>query len=86
VAKQVDPASPAIEALPFEAALARLEEIVHKLETGAASLEDSIALYSEGVALKQLCEARLKNAQVRIEKLQIGPDGKPSASTPFAEA
>jgi exodeoxyribonuclease VII small subunit len=81
VAKQADPVD-----MSFEAALARLEEIVHKLETGAASLEDSITLYSEGVALKQQCEAKLKNAQVRIEKLQIGPDGKPSGSTPFGEA
>lgn len=81
MAKQADPSD-----LSFEAALTRLEEIVHKLETGAASLEDSITLYSEGVALKQQCEAKLKNAQARIEKLQIGPDGKPSGSTPFGEA
>jgi exodeoxyribonuclease VII small subunit len=81
VAKQANPAD-----LSFEAALARLEEIVHQLETGAASLEDSISLYSEGVLLKQQCEARLKDAQVRIEKLQIGPDGKPTGSTPFGEA
>ncbi len=72
--------------LTFEAALARLEEIVHKLETGAASLEDSITLYSEGSRLKQQCETKLKDAQARIEKLQIGPDGKPGGSVPFGDA
>lgn len=81
MAKQPDP-----DDLPFEAALARLEEIVHKLETGAASLEDSITLYTEGTRLKQQCEARLKDAQVRIEKLQIGADGKPAGSVPFGDA
>ncbi len=79
-------AKPDSSDLTFEAALARLEEIVHKLETGAASLEDSITLYTEGTALKQQCEAKLKDAQARIEKLQIGADGKPVGSAPFGEA
>jgi exodeoxyribonuclease VII small subunit len=81
MAKQTDPAD-----LSFEAALARLEEIVHKLETGAASLEESITLYTEGTQLKLQCEARLKDAQARIEKLQIGADGKPAGTVAFGEA
>jgi exodeoxyribonuclease VII small subunit len=71
--------------LSFEAALERLEAIVHKLETGGASLEDSIALYSEGMALRAQCDTKLKDAQMRIEKLQIGADGKPSGSTAFEQ-
>ncbi|NBB52155.1 exodeoxyribonuclease VII small subunit [Rhizobium sp. CRIBSB] len=68
---------PAIPAdLSFEDALARLEAIVSKLESGQAPLEQSIALYEEGAALKSHCEARLKAAQLRVEKIVVGPDGQ----------
>ncbi|MDQ1674826.1 MAG: exodeoxyribonuclease small subunit [Frankiaceae bacterium] len=69
--------------LSFEAALKRLEEIVHKLESGEASLDEAIALYGEGDRLKQQCEARLKAAQARIEQIQIGRDGSPAGTAPF---
>ena len=69
--------------LSFEAALRRLEEIVRKLESGEASLDESIDLYSEGDRLKQQCEARLQSAQSRIEKIQFGRDGQPSGTAPF---
>jgi exodeoxyribonuclease VII small subunit len=72
--------------MSFEAALARLEEIVHALETGAASLEDSISLYTEGVNLRAQCDAKLKDAQSRIEKLQISASGTVTGSAPFADA
>lgn len=72
-----------IAALSFEAALAKLEQIVHKLESGEASLEDSIDLYTEGTLLKQHCDRKLKDAQARIEKLQIGSDGAPKGAAPF---
>jgi exodeoxyribonuclease VII small subunit len=73
----------AITELSFEAALKRLEEIVRKLESGEASLDESIELYGEGDRLKQQCEARLQAAQARIEKIQFGRDGNPSGTTPF---
>ena len=73
----------AISDLSFEAALKRLEEIVRKLESGEASLDASIELYGEGDRLKQQCEARLKAAQARIEKIQLGRDGQPSGTAPF---
>jgi len=73
----------AIQQLSFEAALKRLEEIVRKLESGEASLEESIALYGEGDRLKQQCEARLEAARAKIEKIQFGRDGSPSGTTPF---
>jgi len=71
------PETPAIFTdLSFEDALARLEAIVSKLESGQAPLEQSIALYEEGSALKSHCEARLKAAQLRVEKIVVGPDGQ----------
>ena len=66
-----------IAALSFEKALAELEEIVSKLESGGAALEDSIALYERGAALKAHCEKTLKSAQEKIEKIVVGADGKP---------
>jgi exodeoxyribonuclease VII small subunit len=69
--------------LSFEAALKRLEEIVRRLESGDASLDESIELYGEGDRLKQQCEARLQAAQARIEKIQFGRDGAPAGTEPF---
>jgi exodeoxyribonuclease VII small subunit len=73
----------AITELSFEAALKRLEEIVRKLESGDATLDESIELYGEGDRLKQQCEARLQAAQARIEKIQFGRDGAPAGTAPF---
>ena len=72
-----------VSSLSFEDALKRLEEIVRKLESGEASLDEAIELYSEGDRLKQQCEARLQAAQARIEKIQFGRDGAPSGTVPF---
>ena len=66
-----------IAGLSFEKALAELEDIVRKLESGEAELEASIALYERGAALKAHCEAKLKAAQEKIEKIVVGADGKP---------
>lgn len=70
-------------ALSFEAALAKLETIVRKLETGEASLEDSIQLYEEGVKLQRHCEEKLAQAQARIEEIRGAENGQPS-TVPFA--
>ena len=61
--------------LSFEDALSRLETIVSRLESGQAPLEESITLYEEGARLKGHCEARLKAAQLRVEKIVVGSDG-----------
>jgi exodeoxyribonuclease VII small subunit len=74
---------PAIAELSFEDALKRLEAIVHRLESGDASLDEAITLYGEGDALKRQCEARLQAAQARIEKIAVGPDGAPRGAAPF---
>jgi exodeoxyribonuclease VII small subunit len=75
--------APDVSQLSFEAALARLEEIVRTLEKGEAPLDQSIELYQEGDRLKRHCEARLKDAQVRIEQIAFGSDGKPAGVKPF---
>lgn len=61
-----------IQALSFEQALAELEQIVARLESGQAPLEDSIRMYERGAALKSHCEERLKAAQLRVEKIVQG--------------
>lgn len=72
-----------IEALSFEKALAELEDIVQRLERGNVPLEDSIAIYERGEALKKHCEQLLKKAEARIEKITVGPDGQANGTTPL---
>lgn len=64
-----------IAALTFEQALAELEQIVARLESGQAPLEDSIQMYERGAALKAHCEARLEAARLRVEKIVVGAGG-----------
>ena len=64
-----------IETMSFEAALKELEDIVSRLEQGSVDLEDSIALYERGQALKTHCEGKLKSAEGRLEKIVQGPRG-----------
>jgi len=79
-----DAAAPAdIAAMPFEKALAELEAIVTRLERGDVPLEDSIAIYERGEALKARCDALLKQAEARIEKITLSADGKPTGTTPL---
>jgi exodeoxyribonuclease VII small subunit len=82
MAEDADP----IADLSFEDALRRLEAIVQRLESGDASLEESIDLYGEGDRLRAQCEARLASAQARIERIELGPDGRPAGVRPFDAA
>jgi exodeoxyribonuclease VII small subunit len=52
-----------------------LEKIVAQMERGDVPLEDSIALYQRGAALKAHCETKLKDAQLKVEQIVLGPDG-----------
>ena len=74
-----------ISSLSFEAALAELEQIVAKLESGQAPLQESIAIYERGEALKTHCEAQLKAAETRIEKITLSKDGEPTGTVPLDE-
>jgi exodeoxyribonuclease VII small subunit len=72
-------ASP-VSQMSFETALKELEGIVSRLEQGEVDLEDSIALYERGQALKAHCEGKLKAAEGRLEKIVLGAGGKPGLS------
>ena len=61
--------------LTFEEALSRLEEIVHKLESGEGSLSDSLKLYEEGISLIRSCNGILEDAKQSVKLLQMQPDG-----------
>lgn len=65
----------AVESLSFEQALAELETIVRSLETGESALENSIEAYERGTALRLHCEKKLRDAQMKIEKITMGKDG-----------
>lgn len=64
-----------IAEMSFEDALGALEDVVRQLEGAQVPLEQSIDLYERGEALRQHCEKRLKEAELRVEKI-VGPDGQ----------
>ena len=64
-----------IKDMSFEDALLELEGIVTKLERGDAKLEESISIYERGAALKAHCDAKLKAAKLKVDKIVLGPDG-----------
>ncbi|MCH8467630.1 MAG: exodeoxyribonuclease VII small subunit [Roseinatronobacter sp.] len=70
--------------MSFEDALRALEDIVTRLERGDVPLEESIALYERGAALKKQCEARLNAAQMRVEAIRLAEDGTPKGTEPFS--
>jgi len=72
-----------IKPLPFEKALAELDEIVRRLERGDVPLEESIAMHERGVALREHCDQLLKKAEARIEKITLGPDGQAAGTSPL---
>lgn len=69
-------AAKAVDKMSFEEALAELESIVKKLEAGEAPLEESIAIYERGAALKKHCETKLKSAELKVDQIVQGGDGK----------
>ncbi|MCZ6720746.1 MAG: exodeoxyribonuclease VII small subunit [Proteobacteria bacterium] len=64
-----------IKAMSFEAALGELEEIVEELEQGQGELEKAITAYERGVALKTHCEAKLTEAQLKVQKITVDLEG-----------
>ena len=65
-----------IAELPFDKALAELQSVVGRLESGGLALEDSIALYERGVALHERCAALLGNAELRVQRLVESAGGR----------
>lgn len=72
-----------VKEMSFEEALKELESVVGKLERGDVPLDDSIALYERGAALKARCEAKLKDAEEKVAKLTLDGDGKPTGTAPL---
>jgi exodeoxyribonuclease VII small subunit len=63
--------------MSFEETMAELERVVGQLERGDVPLEESITLYERGAQLRAHCEAKLKAAEERVEKITRGADGTP---------
>lgn len=68
-------APPDIQSLSFEQALAELEGIVKALESGQGALEASVAAYQRGAALRAHCEAKLAEAEQKVQAIVAGPSG-----------
>lgn len=73
-----------VDTLSFEAALKELEQIVARLESGDAPLQDAIDLYERGNQLRRRCSERLDQAQARIEAIRVDGDGRAIGVQPFA--
>lgn len=74
----------AVASLSFEEALKELKDIVESLESGQGKLDEAIAAYERGAQLKAHCEAKLQEAQLKIERVSAGAKGV--TSEPFEQA
>lgn len=72
-----------VDEMSFEQAMKELESVVNRLEHGDVALDDSIALYERGAALKARCEAKLKEAEEKVAKITLGADGSPTGTAPL---
>jgi len=72
-----------VKKLPFERAIEELESIVKRLEDGKVPLEESVAIYERGQALKTRCEELLKQAEARVDKITLDSSGKPTGAEPL---
>lgn len=75
-----------IGTMSFEEALEELGSIVRKLEAGQVPLDSAISLYERATALKAHCDARLKDAEARIERIRLSAEGTPLGTAPFDAA
>lgn len=72
-----------IEEMSFEDAMRELETVVGQLERGDVALDQSIALYERGAALKARCEAKLKEAEEKVAKITLDGNGQPTGTEPL---
>ena len=68
-----------IAGMSFEEALGELQALVRTLEKGESKLDEAIACYERGAALQRHCEAKLREAQAKVDKIVIGADGTVSS-------
>ncbi|MEP2029825.1 MAG: exodeoxyribonuclease VII small subunit [Paracoccaceae bacterium] len=71
-----------VDEMTFEQAMAELEEVVGKLERGDVALDDSIALYERGAALKKRCETKLKEAEEKVAAITLDAEGNATGTKP----
>jgi exodeoxyribonuclease VII small subunit len=76
-AKEPEGAGDELQKLPFEAALKKLESIVEAMEGEDLPLESLLARYQEGTALAQLCQAKLNEAELKIQQVEKNSKGEP---------
>jgi exodeoxyribonuclease VII small subunit len=72
-----------VSKMSFEDAIKELETVVGQLERGDVALDESIALYERGAALKARCEAKLKEAEEKVAKITFGEGGEPKGTAPL---
>ena len=72
-----------VSTLSFEKAIEELESIVKRLEEGKAPLEESVAIYERGEALKRRCNELLSQAEARVAKITLDASGKPTGTEPL---
>ena len=72
-----------VREMSFEDAIKELETVVGQLERGDVALDESIALYERGAALKARCEAKLKEAEEKVAKITLGEGGTPTGTAPL---
>ena len=83
MAKEAKEAHVDVAAMPFEKALAELEQIVQRLEKGDVALEESIKIYERGEALKKRCDMLLAEAEARVEKITRDAKGRATGTEPL---
>ncbi len=71
-----------VEQMTFEQAMKELEAVVGQLERGDVALDQSIALYERGAALKKRCEDELKRAEEKVAAITLDASGQPTGTTP----
>ena len=72
-----------VKKLTFERAIEELETIVKRLEDGKVPLEESVAIYERGEALKRRCEELLRQAEARVDKITTDTTGQPTGTEPL---
>ena len=72
-----------VKKLSFERAIEELETIVKRLEDGKVPLEESVAIYERGEALKRRCEELLRQAEARVEKITTDASGTAAGVAPL---
>lgn len=81
---KITPALDSLSGLTYEQAFSQLESIVNRLESGDVSLDDSVALFQQGMELARFCSTQLASIEKQISQLIVAADGT-LTETPFGE-